>query len=950
MVFVLIVLVIVVICLWSQLSALRKSQAQLSSRVAELNRLLKPSVNKPAKPLLTPLSPCSAPKVVKLEPPPPEAKPAAAPLPNIEIEELPKPKPPVAPKPMPKPEPKPAAFNWEKLFMGNLFNKLGALAIIVGVGIFIKLVSPYFEFTPMRQVVSTYVLGLVLVLTAWRIHRKEMKAYAAVLMGTGFAVFFVATYGATTYYHMMPEWLALCVGLGLVIASYGVAQRFKTISTMLVGMVAAYLNPIMIGHYESIEFLFIYFIFINAITAVYVYVNSDEWLLNYINLVLSSIYLLVYASIGHDLHFAFPLMLWAVYMLSDFMSMRQGYKPHHLGLSVLNYAVLIVFALYVFSVSHTLALCGVLASLGSFYLLLAYLYRRKSESLSLVYTSSGLFALLFAPYFIEWEGVRLALWSLQAVACSWLYLERNIPHLEKWSMAFVSCAALSCLFSLMNLDDAMARSLCILIFLVGSLGSSLLLWRRQATIAYTMCFLALLQTYFYLVSELNNVAAAEQYLLNLIAVLSFVPAAMRLFVMTRYKPFALAAFGCFGLCLSSLAIALLQSWSESSESLCLLNMNCASSLVAVAVALSLAHDIKKHISAAYAQLAGGLRFIALGTVYAALAVELRHWGLSSSDELHAFVILGCTYALIAMLCYAFTRFMAFVWAGLLVYLICVIELVFKGSSFVYEGALLSLFNGMALSYVVAIGTGLMLAHELQRRFSASYRAGAQLLRFASFMLVWLLIGLETYKFVGFSELLPTYASNMFYGLLAMGFVSSARWFDRRCDFVLYRISSYLAYLFVCLHTFIVGSEFAWRGDFDFILNVGTLHYLALIALTAYLARGQKYQFFHYWAIVIGLVLVGLEATHLSLAWSEQASEVSVSVAWILYSAALMGWGIGRDVAYQKLAGTVIVIFSALKIVLYDLSRVDALSKTIAFLLLGAVLMAVSYYYTKKKKS
>ena len=53
-------------------------------------------------------------------------------------------------------------FDIQSAFLGNIFNKVGALAIIIAVVIFIKLVSPFFVITPVMKLVLGFLLGLTI--------------------------------------------------------------------------------------------------------------------------------------------------------------------------------------------------------------------------------------------------------------------------------------------------------------------------------------------------------------------------------------------------------------------------------------------------------------------------------------------------------------------------------------------------------------------------------------------------------------------------------------------------------------------------------------------------------------------------------------------------------------------------------------------------------------------
>lgn len=60
-------------------------------------------------------------------------------------------------------------------------------------------------------------------------------------------------------------------------------------------------------------------------------------------------------------------------------------------------------------------------------------------------------------------------------------------------------------------------------------------------------------------------------------------------------------------------------------------------------------------------------------------------------------------------------------------------------------------------------------------------------------------------------------------------------------------------------------------------------------------------------------------------------------------------GIFRNIKQFKTAGIWITVIAITKIVLLDLANIDNIYKLIEFIILGAVLMLVSYFYTKNKK-
>ena len=69
----------------------------------------------------------------------------------------------------------------------------------------------------------------------------------------------------------------------------------------------------------------------------------------------------------------------------------------------------------------------------------------------------------------------------------------------------------------------------------------------------------------------------------------------------------------------------------------------------------------------------------------------------------------------------------------------------------------------------------------------------------------------------------------------------------------------------------------------------------------------------------------------------------ISLAWVLYSGTVTICGIQYNKRYLINSGIFMIILSILRIFIYDLAKVEALYKLIAFLALGIILMLVSIF-------
>jgi uncharacterized membrane protein len=87
-----------------------------------------------------------------------------------------------------------------------------------------------------------------------------------------------------------------------------------------------------------------------------------------------------------------------------------------------------------------------------------------------------------------------------------------------------------------------------------------------------------------------------------------------------------------------------------------------------------------------------------------------------------------------------------------------------------------------------------------------------------------------------------------------------------------------------------------------------------------------------------------------LGWdaSRYASQLSLSVLWALYASLLTGIGIFRQIRGARLLGILLLGATVLKVFLVDLSELETFYRIISFIVLGLVLLAVSYGYNQFK--
>jgi uncharacterized membrane protein len=74
--------------------------------------------------------------------------------------------------------------------------------------------------------------------------------------------------------------------------------------------------------------------------------------------------------------------------------------------------------------------------------------------------------------------------------------------------------------------------------------------------------------------------------------------------------------------------------------------------------------------------------------------------------------------------------------------------------------------------------------------------------------------------------------------------------------------------------------------------------------------------------------------------------MALSIVWALYGAALLAYGILRSRRNLRLVALVLLVLVSLKVFLIDLQELDRIYRIISFFALGAILLAVSYFYQR----
>lgn len=333
-------------------------------------------------------------------------------------------------------------FNFENAFLGNIFNKIGAIALIIGVIIFIKLISPYIVFTPVMKISMGYIISILITVLGLKIENEKVKSFKETLMGTGVAIAFISTYCASALFHLFTPHTAVIIATLILLGVYFAAEKQKTISMIVIALIAGYLNPVITNANASKEFLFGYYIFINLLSIIYVYKNPKRDLINFINLFFTFLILsIVLGMSGDKVNIIYPLLLWSAYLIYDVLRKEKSNsdKDKNNILNWMNFGILTVFSTYIFADEKIYTGCLVLA-VGMLYAVLAAKYIKQKSDNYKPYLYSALVTLLLSTFMLTSGVCRIALWSLESTMLAFVGYRQKLYYLGNWSLGFLLAA------------------------------------------------------------------------------------------------------------------------------------------------------------------------------------------------------------------------------------------------------------------------------------------------------------------------------------------------------------------------------------------------------------------------------------------------------------------------------------------------------------------------------
>lgn len=246
--------------------------------------------------------------------------------------------------------------NLEKLVGENIFSKIGILALVIGIGFFVKFAID----NDWVNEVGRTAIGLVTGFGLWGIAyflRDKYRSFSSVLAGGGFAVCFVTVAVAYNFYRLCSSGVAFGTFVVLTAFMIFISLRFDRRELSTIGFLGGFVAPFLsVGETSSCLMLFGYVTVLNVGMA-FVTVIRRWWELSAVGCLLTWIIVIIYllsepaAAADSALMLTFSTLFVVLFSmpLATVLSHERGHSFLFLFLivaSMLNFVTYLLVGLY----------------------------------------------------------------------------------------------------------------------------------------------------------------------------------------------------------------------------------------------------------------------------------------------------------------------------------------------------------------------------------------------------------------------------------------------------------------------------------------------------------------------------------------------------------------------------------------------------------------------------
>jgi uncharacterized membrane protein len=331
---------------------------------------------------------------------------------------------------VPKPAPR-SKQEWEMLIGGKLYNRIGAFALIIGVGLFFKYAVDKNWINETLRVCIGGTFGFALLGLGMWFEKRKAQIFAQGLIGAGVGILYLSAYATFNFYHLVPQIAAFALMSVVTAITLFLAIRTDSLAVSLLGWAGGFLTPLMLSTGDSNEIeLFTYLALLDA-GLLLIVIQKEKWLiLQPLTLIATYVLYTAWFASSYDasqfaVTLVFLTLFWLLFYLCEWSRLVRPlsrYMELHEFIAVVNMLCFTASLHAVLEPAHHAFTAPALLAVGAVYFATWYATLRGTALPSYARARLLLGAVLMLVWStgVQFDGHVLAIvWAVEAAVLAW---------------------------------------------------------------------------------------------------------------------------------------------------------------------------------------------------------------------------------------------------------------------------------------------------------------------------------------------------------------------------------------------------------------------------------------------------------------------------------------------------------------------------------------------------
>jgi uncharacterized membrane protein len=212
--------------------------------------------------------------------------------------------------------------EWEMLIGGNLFAKLGGLALIISVSYALNYAFVNDLIGETLRVALGFVGGGIVLGLAHFTHRKSLPILSQVLVAAGVSILYITVYAMGQYYRMVPMSVGMILLIAVALLTVALSLYYHSQPIALMAALGAWLLPMLLATDAATALPLLVYILLVSMALITLVWHRPEWIWLRLSPMIGAIILLVTWYSKTDVAFFSLEALFMYLILALFVSME----------------------------------------------------------------------------------------------------------------------------------------------------------------------------------------------------------------------------------------------------------------------------------------------------------------------------------------------------------------------------------------------------------------------------------------------------------------------------------------------------------------------------------------------------------------------------------------------------------------------------------------------------